>query len=90
MWLFLPSAEHTQGNGPMAKSSPAPPVSTFVIRFWHEWSAARSRWRGRIEHVQSGQRANFERLGGALDFVRSLGVMAEDRALPSQMDESDQ
>jgi hypothetical protein len=73
----------------MAKSSPAPPVSTFVIRFWHEWSAARSRWRGRIEHVQSGQHADFERLEGALNFVQSLGVMAEDRVLPCQTDASD-
>jgi hypothetical protein len=74
----------------MAEPSPTPPVSTFVIRFWREWSAARSRWRGRIEHVQSGQRADFERLEGTLDFMRGLGVMAEDRASPCRTNESDQ
>lgn len=63
----------------MAKPSGAPPASTFVIRFWCEWSAAGSRWRGRIEHVQSGQRAEFVQLQGILEFVRDLGVMAEDQ-----------
>ncbi|MBN1148619.1 MAG: hypothetical protein JXA78_15275 [Anaerolineales bacterium] len=57
-----------------------PPASTFVIRFWREWSAAAGRWRGRIEHVQSGQRAEFVGLEGILEFVRGCGVMAEDAA----------
>ena len=56
-----------------------PPASTFLIRFWCEWSASGSRWRGRIEHVQSGQRADFVELQGILEFVRDLGVMAEDQ-----------
>lgn len=62
----------------MAKPSPAPPISTFVIRFWREWSAARSRWRGRIEHVQSGESATFLDLDGMLEFVRRIGVMGGD------------
>jgi len=32
----------------MAESSPVPPVSTFVVRFWQEWTTAGSRWRGRM------------------------------------------
>jgi hypothetical protein len=71
----------------MAEPSGAPPASTFVIRFWREWSAAGSRWRGRIEHVQSGQRADFVKLESTLDFVRSLGVMAQDQIPPRQPDE---
>ena len=63
----------------MAEPSGVPPTSTFVIRFWREWSATTGRWRGRIEHVQSGQRADFVELEGILAFVRDLGVMAEDR-----------
>lgn len=70
----------------MVEPSQAPPASTFVIRFWREWSAAGSRWRGRIEHVQSGQRADFVDLEGILGFVRGLGVMAEDRIAPCQAD----
>jgi hypothetical protein len=70
----------------MAEPSGAPPASTFVIRFWREWSAAGSRWRGRIEHVQSGQRADFVKLESILEFVRGLGVMAEDRISPWQPD----
>jgi hypothetical protein len=72
----------------MSEPPPAPPISTFVVRFWREWSAGRSRWRGRIEHVQSGRHADFESLEGALDFVQGLGVMSEDRALPCWTDES--
>jgi len=60
-------------------ASSIPPASTFVLRFWREWSASGSRWRGRIEHVQSGQRADFAELQSILEFVRDLGVMAEDQ-----------
>ena len=63
----------------MAEPSGVSPASTFVIRFWREWSATAGRWRGRIEHVQSGQRADFVELEGILAFVRDLGVMAEDQ-----------
>jgi hypothetical protein len=63
----------------MAEPSGVSPASTFVIRFWREWSATAGRWRGRIEHVQSGQRADFVELEGILVFVRDLWVMAEDR-----------
>lgn len=61
----------------MAERSWVPPASTFVIRFWREWSTATGRWRGRIEHVQSGQSADFVGLEGVLEFVQSLGVMAD-------------
>lgn len=66
----------------MAEPSSISPASTFVVRFWREWSAAGWRWRGRIVHVPSGQRADFLELKGVLDFVRGLGVMAEERASP--------
>jgi hypothetical protein len=63
----------------MAERTQVPPASTFVIRFWREWSVSGSRWRGRIEHVQSGQCGDFVELQGILEFVRALGVMAEDQ-----------
>ncbi len=53
----------------------SPPLSTFVVRFWREPSAAGPRWRGRIEHVQSGESATFRELEDILDFVRRLGIM---------------
>jgi hypothetical protein len=64
----------------MAELSPIPPVSTFVIRFWREWSAAGPRWRGRIEHVQSGESATFTDLGAVLIFVRRFGVMPDEKS----------
>jgi hypothetical protein len=54
---------------------PVPPTSTFVVRFWRDWSAAGPRWRGRIEHVQSGQSAAFLDLDGMLGFIRRFGAM---------------
>lgn len=63
----------------MTERTQVPPASTFVIRFWREWSVSGSRWRGRIEHVQSGQRADFVELQSILEFVRNLGVMTEDQ-----------
>ena len=67
-------------------ASSIPPASTFVLRFWREWSASGSRWRGRIEHVQSGQRAEFVEFQGILEFVRAFGVMAEDQLAPCKVD----
>jgi hypothetical protein len=49
-------------------------TTTFVVRFWREWTGAESRWRGRIEHVQSGQQADFLYLDDMLRFLRQMGV----------------
>jgi len=62
----------------MGEPTGVPPASTFVIRFWHEWSAAGSRWRGRIEHVQSGTSATCLDLQGILGFIQRYGVMVDD------------
>ena len=71
----------------MAEQSSVPPISTFVVRFWQEWSAGGSRWRGRIEHVQSGESATFLDLDGMLDFVRRVGVMGGDESQPASEEE---
>ena len=71
----------------MTESSPVPPISTFVVRFWQEWSAAGSRWRGHIEHVQSGESATFLHLDEMLDFVRGVGVMGDDESRPAREEE---
>ena len=42
----------------MAEPSPIPSISTFVVPFWRDWSAAGPRWRGRVEHVQIFQPSN--------------------------------
>lgn len=65
---------------------PVPPVSTFVVRFWQEWSAAGPRWRGRIEHVQSGESATFLGLEGMLDFIRRFGAMPDDESQRAKED----
>lgn len=65
----------------MAESSLVPPTSTFVVRCWQEWSATKPRWRGRIEHVQSGKSAAFLGPDEMLDFVRSFGAMPDDASL---------
>jgi hypothetical protein len=64
----------------MAELSSLPPISTFVVRFWREWSAAGPRWRGHIEHVQSGESAAFLDLDEMLAFVRRVGVMGGDES----------
>ena len=57
-------------------ASPAETTATtvFIVRFWREQAGAESRWRGRIEHVQSGQRADFLALDAMLRFLRQTGV----------------
>ena len=61
----------------MAEPSSIAPASTFVVRFWREWSAVGSRWRGRIEHVQSGQSATTLDLQAITDFIQRQGIMAD-------------
>jgi hypothetical protein len=62
----------------MAESPPVPPVSTFVVRFWREWTTTRPRWHGHIEHVQSGESTAFLDLDGMLDLIRHFGIMTDD------------
>ena len=68
----------------MAELSALPPASTFVVRFWQEWSAVGPRWRGQIDHVQSGESAAFLDVEGMLDFVRRVGVMGGDESRPAR------
>jgi hypothetical protein len=72
----------------MTESPAVPPISTFVVRFWQDWSVAGPRWRGRIEHVQSGECATFLGLDGMLDFIRSFGAMPDDESQPAKKDEA--
>ena len=62
---------------PMVPASRAPPASTFIVRFWRDRSGDESRWRGQIQHVQSGECASCLDLEGMLDFIQDLGVMAD-------------
>jgi hypothetical protein len=68
----------------MAEPSPNPAVSTFVLRFWREWSPGSGRWRGRIEHVPSGESAAFLDVRGMLRFLEHFGVEANEQGLRTQ------
>jgi hypothetical protein len=52
-------------------------TATFVVRFWREWSGSQPRWRGRIEHAQSGQGASFLDAEGLLGFLERFGIGGE-------------
>jgi hypothetical protein len=58
-------------------ASSIPPASTFVIRFWCEWSVNGSRWRGHIEHVQSGTSVTCLDLQEIVGFVQRYGIMVD-------------
>ena len=55
-------------------SAEATATTTFVVRFWREWTGAEARWRGRIEHVQSGRRMDFLGVEGLLRFLKRFGI----------------
>ncbi len=61
----------------MAQPSHILSASTFIVRFWREWSATGSRWRGRIEHVQSGEGVTSLDLQGIVDFIQCRGIMVD-------------
>lgn len=67
----------------MAQPSVPSSMATFVVRFWRETSAGELRWRGQIEHVQSGQSAAFLDLEAMLRFLHHFGVEADDPRLPA-------
>lgn len=56
-----------------------PSINTFVVRIWCESSLDASRWRGRVEHLQSGERLAFEELERVLTFIRDLGIFNDDQ-----------
>lgn len=62
----------------MTESSPVSSISTFVVRFWREWSVAGPRWRGQIDHVQSGQSASFLDLEEMLGIIQIFGIMVRE------------
>ena len=64
----------------MAEPPPIPPASTFVVRLWHEWTAGGPRWRGRIEHLQSGESQAFLDVEGLVAFLRLFGAGGEGNA----------
>jgi hypothetical protein len=65
-------------------SHPPKPSSTFVVRFWYETSAGEGRWRGQIEHVQSGERVAFLALDAMVGFLRRFGIEAGSARLRAQ------
>ena len=49
-------------------------ITTFVVRFWREPSADKTRWRGRAEHVESGQQQSFLEIEVLLGFSQRFGI----------------
>lgn len=49
------------------------PQNTFVVRFWWEWQRGRADqprgWRGRVEHIQSGEGMAFREVRELLAFI---------------------
>ncbi|GAB4504398.1 MAG: hypothetical protein Fur0043_13920 [Anaerolineales bacterium] len=50
------------------------PQNTFVVRFWWKWQGGgldqTRAWRGRIEHVQSGEGMTFHEFDQLLGFIK--------------------
>lgn len=53
-------------------------TTTFVIHFWREWTGTESRWRGRVEHVESGRQANSLEIADLLGFFQRFGISGPD------------
>jgi hypothetical protein len=70
-------------NQPTAETTA---ITTFVVRFWREWSGTEARWRGRIEHVQSGRRADFLEVEGLVGCLERFGIGAAEPPVRSADD----
>ena len=71
----------------MAEPLGVPRVITFVVRFWREWSATGTRWRGRIQQLEGGNAASFTDLNTMMRFLRSSGALGEDESPPEELEE---
>ena len=69
------------------EDKPAPPLSTFIVRFWRELGASQVCWRGQVQHVQSGDKIAFADETALLSFLRRWVEMEETPAL-ARSDES--
>jgi hypothetical protein len=58
----------------MHPSAATTSILTFVLRFQREAMTEGTRWRGSIEHVQSGEKAVFLELEAMLAFLRRFGI----------------
>jgi hypothetical protein len=65
-------------------TSPSSTMVTFVVRFWREASAGEQRWRGQIEHAQSGEKVAFLELEVMLEFLRRFGIKPGDPRAPAK------
>jgi hypothetical protein len=72
----------------MTEPTPDPTVSTFVVRFLQEWSAAGPRWRGRIEHIPSGKSVAFLQQEVIWQFIQGFGIMPDGTDQPGTADGS--
>lgn len=61
-------------------------AATFVLRFWRETSEGEERWRGRIEHIQSGETASFLQTEVMVSFIRRFCILsgADDQPTPKE------
>ncbi len=57
--------------------SPTTITTTFVLRFWHKETVGELRWRGNIEHVQSGEEMAFLDVETMLAFLNRFGIRLE-------------
>lgn len=63
----------------MHPSALAAPILTFVLRIQRETTASEERWRGSIEHVQSGEVSAFMDFETMLRFLQRFGIRAGDQ-----------
>jgi hypothetical protein len=72
----------------MTEPFPGPAMSTFVVRFWQEWSVGRARWRGRIEHIPSGRSVAFLDEEVMWQFIQGFGIVVDDASQSETADRS--
>jgi hypothetical protein len=61
-----------------------PSASTFLVQFWRDWTAGRPRWRGRIEHVQSGSQTAFLYLEEMTAFIAQFVAIPQGQSLAAR------
>ena len=79
----LPARDPVNSPDEKSQTRCSIPVTIFVVRVSGEWSADSLQWRGRVEHLPSGQSAAFSRLEEIPLFILRAGQVQEDADVPA-------
>lgn len=75
-------SDFSLGSKMVSKKSSVPPLNTFIVRFWRDPDGSVYRWRGQIQHIQTGEQLSFVQGNVMLTFIQQwVKIMENDKSI---------